>query len=198
LDQAVTLMTYVRGARFESRSVNRPSRLSFSLIFLNLLRKIPGLNLKLGHDSFLPHPFQFTIHHQWIVRRYRVWSTDSVIKINAKVERTCVEAGSNMARIARSQCSLKERWKMRQVRFDSSAGVSGCFSSRPRLNPLWKSQPDRLCGLVVSVSDYRSGGPGFDSRRYQIFWEIVGLERGPLSLVRIIEELLGRKVAAPI
>jgi hypothetical protein len=25
---------------------------------------------------------------------------------------------------------------------------------------------------------------------YQIFWEIVGLERGPLSLVRIIEELL--------
>jgi hypothetical protein len=25
--------------------------------------------------------------------------------------------------------------------------------------------------------------PGFDSRRYQIFWEAVGLERGPLSLV---------------
>jgi hypothetical protein len=24
---------------------------------------------------------------------------------------------------------------------------------------------------------------GFDSRRYQIFWEVVGLERGPLSLV---------------
>jgi hypothetical protein len=28
------------------------------------------------------------------------------------------------------------------------------------------------------------------SRRYQIFWEVVSLERGPLSLVRIIEELL--------
>jgi hypothetical protein len=28
------------------------------------------------------------------------------------------------------------------------------------------------------------------SRRYQIFWEVVGLERGQLSLVRIIEELL--------
>jgi hypothetical protein len=27
-------------------------------------------------------------------------------------------------------------------------------------------------------------------RRYQIFWEVAGLERGPLSLVRIIEELL--------
>jgi hypothetical protein len=49
-----------------------------------------------------------------------------------------------------------------------------------------------LC-LVVRVPGYRSRGPGFDSRRYQIFREVVGLERGPLSLVSIIEELLGRK-----
>jgi hypothetical protein len=34
---------------------------------------------------------------------------------------------------------------------------------------------------------------GFDIRRYQIFWESVGLEMGPLSLVSTIEELLGRK-----
>jgi hypothetical protein len=34
---------------------------------------------------------------------------------------------------------------------------------------------------------------GFDSRRYQIFWEVVGLERGALSLVSTVEELLGRK-----
>jgi hypothetical protein len=34
---------------------------------------------------------------------------------------------------------------------------------------------------------------GFDSQRYQIFWEVVGLERGPLSLVSTIEELFGRK-----
>jgi hypothetical protein len=34
---------------------------------------------------------------------------------------------------------------------------------------------------------------GFDSRSYQNFCEIVGLERGPLSLVSTIEELLGRK-----
>jgi hypothetical protein len=33
---------------------------------------------------------------------------------------------------------------------------------------------------------------GFVPRRYQIFWE-VGLERGPLSLVSTIEELLERK-----
>jgi hypothetical protein len=33
----------------------------------------------------------------------------------------------------------------------------------------------------------------FDYRRYQIFWEVVGLERGPLSPVSTTEELLGRK-----
>jgi len=49
---------------------------------------------------------------------------------------------------------------------------------------------DRLWGLVVRVSGYRYRGPGFDPRRYQIFWVVVGLERGPLSHVRSIEELL--------
>ena len=33
-------------------------------------------------------------------------------------------------------------------------------------------------------------GLGFDSQRYHIFWVVVGLERGPLSLMRSIEELL--------
>jgi hypothetical protein len=51
---------------------------------------------------------------------------------------------------------------------------------------------DRLCGLVVWVwlQIQRSG---FDSRRYQIFWEVVGLERGQLSHVCTIDELLERK-----
>jgi hypothetical protein len=51
---------------------------------------------------------------------------------------------------------------------------------------------DRLCGLVLRVPGYRSQVPGFDSRRYQIFWEVVGLERGPLSLMITIAELLER------
>jgi hypothetical protein len=45
---------------------------------------------------------------------------------------------------------------------------------------------------MTGVPGYRSRGPGFDSRRCQIFWEVVGLERVPLSLVDTIEELLGR------
>jgi hypothetical protein len=47
-----------------------------------------------------------------------------------------------------------------------------------------------LCGPVVRVPGYRSRGPGFDSQGYQILWEVVGLERGPLSLVRLTKELL--------
>jgi hypothetical protein len=35
--------------------------------------------------------------------------------------------------------------------------------------------------------------PGFVSRRYHIFCEVMGVERGPVSLVRITEELLERK-----
>jgi hypothetical protein len=34
-----------------------------------------------------------------------------------------------------------------------------------------------------------------DSQRYRIFWQAVGLERGPLSLVSSIEELIGRKIS---
>jgi hypothetical protein len=39
--------------------------------------------------------------------------------------------------------------------------------------------------------------PGFDSRHYQEK-KVVGLERGPLNLVSTTEELLDRKVAAPV
>jgi hypothetical protein len=35
---------------------------------------------------------------------------------------------------------------------------------------------------------------GSDSRLYQIFWEVMGLERGPFSLVSTTEELLRRNI----
>jgi hypothetical protein len=56
---------------------------------------------------------------------------------------------------------------------------------------------DRLCGLVIRVLDYRSRGPGFDSQALPKK-KVVGLERGPLSLVNTTEELVYRKVAAPV
>jgi hypothetical protein len=52
---------------------------------------------------------------------------------------------------------------------------------------------DRLCGLVVKSSWLQIQRSGFDTLRYQIIWEVVGLERSPLSLVSTTEELLERK-----
>jgi hypothetical protein len=49
---------------------------------------------------------------------------------------------------------------------------------------------DGFCGVVVRVPGCRLIGPVLDSRRYLIFGVAVGLERGPLSLVSINEELL--------
>jgi hypothetical protein len=57
---------------------------------------------------------------------------------------------------------------------------------------------DRLCGLMVRVPGCKPRGPGVDFRRYQILCVAVGFERGPLSLMRINEELIERKVAAPV
>jgi hypothetical protein len=53
---------------------------------------------------------------------------------------------------------------------------------------------DRLCGLVVTVLGFspeaRVRFPALPGKK------VVGLERGPLSLVSTAEELLDRKVAA--
>jgi hypothetical protein len=49
---------------------------------------------------------------------------------------------------------------------------------------------------VVRVLGYRSGGPG--SIPCATKNKAVGLERGPFSLVSTTEELLDRKVAAPV
>jgi hypothetical protein len=63
---------------------------------------------------------------------------------------------------------------------------------------------DCLCGLVVRVLGYRSGGPGLIpgttrfSGKKKKRKKVMGLERGPLSLVSTTEELLDRKVAAPV
>jgi hypothetical protein len=55
----------------------------------------------------------------------------------------------------------------------------------------------RLCGLVARVLGYRFGGlgsiPGTNRKK-----KVVGLERGPLSLMSTTEELLDRKVAASV
>jgi hypothetical protein len=57
---------------------------------------------------------------------------------------------------------------------------------------------------MARVLGYRSGGPGSIPGTTRFSKEekkkdtVVGLERGPLSLVSTTEELLDRKVAAPV
>jgi hypothetical protein len=51
-----------------------------------------------------------------------------------------------------------------------------------------KETNDRLCCLVATDPEVR-----VRSQRYQIFWEMVHLEQGPLSLVSTIQELFGKK-----
>jgi hypothetical protein len=58
-------------------------------------------------------------------------------------------------------------------------------------------EPDSLCGLVVRVLGYRSGGPG-SIPGTTMKKKVVGLERGSLKLVSTTEEIFDRKLAAPV
>jgi hypothetical protein len=84
------------------------------------------------------------------------------------------------------------------LRLPNSFFHSGCFDykflriSHEFITRIYCSL-DRLCGLVVRVPGYRSRGPGSISRAARFFRKVVGLERGPLSLVSITEEILERK-----
>jgi hypothetical protein len=64
---------------------------------------------------------------------------------------------------------------------------------------------DTILKELAVVLGYRFGGPRFDSQALPDFptkkkkgKQVVGLERGSLSLVSTTEELLDRKVAAPV
>jgi hypothetical protein len=72
--------------------------------------------------------------------------------------------------------------EQQKTRFQTMATIS--FRNNPWWPPLWSS------GQSSWLQIQRSG---FDSWRCQIFWEVLGLERGPLSLESTIKELLRRK-----
>jgi hypothetical protein len=92
---------------------------------------------------------------------------------------------ANMTLLSSLQTSSKARWVER-------TNLTKRFHKEILLLLL-----GRLCGLVIRVPGYRSKGPGFDSRHYQIFWITVGLERGPLGFLSTTEELFGRNSSGP-
>jgi hypothetical protein len=64
----------------------------------------------------------------------------------------------------------KDNWTRKQITVSQDVV--------PNITHWSNMKEDRLCGLVVRVSGYRSRCPGLDSRPFQIFWEAAGLERG--------------------
>jgi hypothetical protein len=79
--------------------------------------------------------------------------------------------------------SASELYRPSDRRLSTNPWIYICYieESRP---PLWSS--GQFTWLQIHWS-------GFDSMRYQNFWEVLGLECRPLSLVITTEELLGRK-----
>jgi hypothetical protein len=79
--------------------------------------------------------------------------------------------------------------------------ILGVISSNFVLPPPWHSIQSYRWGIKrddTALRDRQSSWiqiqrSGFHSRSYQIFWEVAGLERGTLSLLSTIEELLRRK-----
>jgi hypothetical protein len=99
---------------------------------------------------------------------------------------------------------------LRTVSFTPRENAPGTYWIRacvcPRTDLDRNNAVNFCCTFMFTVSTFRlslwSSGQsswlqiqrsGSDSRRYQIIWEVVGLERGPLSLGSTIEELLERK-----
>jgi hypothetical protein len=83
-----------------------------------------------------------------------------------------------------------------------SSGQSSWLHNGDVLCFLWGTNCIYICYVEESRSPLWSSGQSswlqikrswFDSRRYQIFREVVGLEQGPLSLVSTTEGLLGSK-----
>jgi hypothetical protein len=130
-------------------------------------------------------------------RRPRLWSSGQSSWLhNGDV--LCFLWGTNWIHI----CYVEERrpplWSSGQSSWLQN-GVVFCF--------LWGTNWIRICYVEESRPALWSSGQGswlqiqrfgFDSRRYKIFWEAMGLERSPLSLVSTTEELLGRKSSGSV
>jgi hypothetical protein len=89
-----------------------------------------------------------------------------------------------VSKLQRHRCHTFRALRFRTNRGQTDSYIFICIDVEESRPPLWSS------GQSSWLQIQRSG---FDSRRYQIFWEVVGLKRGPLSLVSTIEELLERK-----
>jgi hypothetical protein len=108
-----------------------------------------------------------------------------ILPAKGKVNKHCIAScnKTNLQSFGTSKKKKRVDGKICDVTSSRVALLSNpkSFSKGIKWQPLWSS--DQIFWLQIQRS-------GFDSWRYQIFWEVVGLERGPLSLVSTIEKLL--------
>jgi hypothetical protein len=125
-------------------------------------------------------------------RRLR-WSQVFISSQTAIKELPCPRTGPLLSLVAGGRgwsrsCS--------NCRFVASRKSTNCLSepSAEQINICKRVLLDRLCGQSSWLQIQRCG---FDSQRYQIFWQVVSLEGRPLSLVSTIDRLYGLVVRVP-
>jgi hypothetical protein len=101
---------------------------------------------------------------------------------NSRISRLCV---ANLFTADERKNGHKQRSNLQGTMKRATRFMTRCLHTAVLRCPLLWSSGQRSWPQIQ-----RSG---FNSGRYQIFCEVVGLERGPLSLVSTIEELLERK-----
>jgi hypothetical protein len=104
-------------------------------------------------------------------------------------------------------CQVWSLFRLEELRFVCWMCASGCYrwETRQAVSDMWSNGTAPKESLRLYLRNVHMGPPlwscgqsswlqiqrsGFDSLRYKIFWELLGLERCPLSLVSTIEELL--------
>jgi hypothetical protein len=138
-----------------------------------------------------------------IVRNYRrsrnvvseiLWASAAVNNFRSHMNKKCIhEVQTRLLKL--KNCFKISSWRtclqyfsLRSCVMKMSQFTKFTYYMSYKRPPLWSS------GLSSWLQIRR---PEFDSRHYQKK-KVVGLERSPLSLVSTTEELLDRKVAAPV
>jgi hypothetical protein len=86
-----------------------------------------------------------------------------------------------------------KRSVLHTVQTEALGSTHPSVQSVPGLCPRGQSIRDKKLTTYIHLTKVDRQRSGLDSLRYQIFWEVVGLERGPFSLMGTIEELLERR-----
>jgi hypothetical protein len=162
-----------------------------------------------GHCKFLlvkqANTWQFFVSVEWITEKWHTCKHYVVKCLKIGRENKIPVARNN---VLRNENPLLFRKRRQEIVISSYSAILH-LSKHHISEYLWNFLQSFTWEHCAFVKLKKAGGPPlwscgqsswlyiqrseFHSWRYQIFWEVMGLERGPLSLVSTIEELLERK-----